>query len=151
MGETSEGLEEARGERTRLRAGPSEPAPGRKDWTCPLQAGCGQMGQRGERRQSVLRTAFTAAVQPTLFPSPFGWWVGLIFRTWLKCHISKRSSPLFSLVTALFSIGASSVFLPAKELNICSSSSASGRYPPRRQGPCASLSFTIALTEKHST
>lgn len=72
------------------------------------------------------------------------------FRTWLKCHISRGLPPLFCLVTALFSIGASgSVFLPAKELNIALLYPPVERYPPRRQGP--TYLFHSLLRSQRST
>lgn len=93
-----------------------KPARGRKDWTCPLQAGCGQMGSvvSGGSRSTPqgLHSCCSAHTLPASI-----WMVGWPHLLGLGLNVTfpRGLPPLFCLVTALFSIGASSVFLPAKD------------------------------------
>lgn len=106
-----------------------KPARGWKDWTCPLQAGWGQMGSVVSGGSGSIPQGLHSCCSAHTLPASI-WMVGWPHLLGLGLNVTfpRGLPPLFCLVTALFSIGASSVFLPAKELNICSSSSA-GRDP----------------------
>lgn len=135
VGETSEGPEEATEER-----GPGwglgrKPTWGRKNWTCPLQAGWAQMGSVVSGGSWSTPQGLHSCCSAHTLPASI-WMVGWPHLLGLGLNVTfpRGLPPLFCLVTALFSIGASSFFLPARELNICSSSSSSGRYPPWQAG-----------------